>query len=160
MWGTFLSKYKHFSCQSICLLLLLEVCKNHYWKENNSVGGRKQGRDTLFWIHLREAWLNVFILLLVSMSSSTFIFSTGIKLFIRHPVYFSVSWFYQSSSMASRRLPHGVFLKTDSYVFINTWNTEFYIPLSLKQNKSRYTIWHWLELGCFCKWKQSTNKEI
>ena len=29
-------------------LLLLEVCKNHYRKENISVGGSKPGRDTLF----------------------------------------------------------------------------------------------------------------
>ena len=76
--GTFLSNYKHFSCQSSCLLLLLEVCKNHYRKENISVGGSKQGRDTLFWIHLRETWLNVFILLYVSMSFSTFIFSSSL----------------------------------------------------------------------------------
>ena len=39
-------------------------------------------------------------------------------------------------------------------------NTEFYIQLLLRQNKSRYKIWHSLELGCSCKQKQSTNKEI
>ena len=44
-------------------LLLLEVCKNHYRKENISVDGSKQGRDTLFWINLKETWLNVSILL-------------------------------------------------------------------------------------------------
>ena len=54
MWGTFLSNYKYFSCQSNCLLLLLEVCKNHYRKENISVGGSKQRRDALLLIHLRE----------------------------------------------------------------------------------------------------------
>ena len=86
MWGTFLSNYKHFNCQSSCLLLLLEVCKNHYRKENIGVDGSKQGRYTLFWINLKETWLNLFILLWVTMSFSTFIFSTGIKLFIRHPV--------------------------------------------------------------------------
>ena len=47
MRGTFLSNYKYFSCQSSRLLLLL-VRKNHYRKENISVGGSKQGRDTLF----------------------------------------------------------------------------------------------------------------
>ena len=33
--------------------------------------------------------------------------------------------------MALCSFPHDIFLKEDSYVFINTWNTEFYIPLSL-----------------------------
>ena len=63
MWGTFLLNYKYFSCQSICLLLLLEVCKNHDRKENISVGGSEQQRDALFWIHLRETWLELFRLL-------------------------------------------------------------------------------------------------
>ena len=40
----------------------------------------------LFLINLRETWQNVLMLLYVSMSFSTFIFSTGIKLFIWHPV--------------------------------------------------------------------------
>ena len=35
--------------------------KNNYRKENISVDGSKQGRDTRFWIHLKETWLNVFI---------------------------------------------------------------------------------------------------
>ena len=39
---------KYFSCQSSCLLLLLEVYKNHYKKESISVGGSEQRRDTLF----------------------------------------------------------------------------------------------------------------
>ena len=60
---TFLSNDKYFSCQSICLLLLSEVCKNHYRKENFSVGGSKQPRDAPFLIHLRETWLGLFRLL-------------------------------------------------------------------------------------------------
>ena len=86
MWGTFLSNHKYFICQSSCLSILLEVCKNHYGKENVSIGGSEQRRDALFWIHLRETWLNLFRLLSISLSFSTFIFSIGIKLFIRHPV--------------------------------------------------------------------------
>ena len=39
MWGTFLSNYKYFNCQSSYLLLLLEACKKYYRKENISVGG-------------------------------------------------------------------------------------------------------------------------
>ena len=86
MWGTFLSNYKHFNCQSSCLLLLSEVRKNHYRKENISVGSSEQRRGALFWIHLRETSLNVFILLKVSTRFSKFIFLTGIKLFIWHPL--------------------------------------------------------------------------
>ena len=86
MWGTFLSNYKYFSCQSSCLLLLLEVCKNHYKKENISVGSGEQRREAFFWIHLKETCLNIFILLLVALNFSTFIFSVGIKLFIQYPV--------------------------------------------------------------------------
>ena len=86
MWGTLLSNYKYFSSQSSCLLLLLEVCKDHYRKENISVFHSEQLRDALFWTHLRETWLNEFISLQVSLSFSIFIFSTGIKLFIQHPV--------------------------------------------------------------------------
>ena len=64
MWGTFLSNYKQFSCQSSCLLLLLEVCKNHYRKENNSVGGCKQGRNTLFLNSFkRDLTIRIFITL-------------------------------------------------------------------------------------------------
>ena len=49
---------------------------------------RQQARQRYFFefIYLRETWLNVFILVQVSMSFSTFIFSTSMKLFIRHPV--------------------------------------------------------------------------
>ena len=57
MWGTFQSNSKYFSCQSSCVLLLLEVCKNDYRKEKISVGGSDQRRDALFKINLRETWL-------------------------------------------------------------------------------------------------------
>ena len=63
MWGTFLPDYKYFSCHLSCLLLLLEICKNHYRKENISVGGRKQQRDALFKIYLRETWQELLRLL-------------------------------------------------------------------------------------------------
>ena len=103
MWGTFLSNYKYFSCQSSCLLLLLEVCKNHYRKENLSIGGIEQRRDAIFWIHLRETRLKVFILLQVYLSFPTFIFSTNIKLFICHPVVLfgirAVQWLCAASPM-------------------------------------------------------------
>ena len=42
--------------------------------------------------------------------------------------------------MALCSFPGDVSFKRDSYVFIDTWNTEFYIPSSPKQNKSRYDI--------------------
>ena len=68
------------------LFCYLKVCKNYYKKENISAGGREQRRDALFWIHLKGVWLNIFGLLLVALSFLTFIFSIGIKLFIRYPV--------------------------------------------------------------------------
>ena len=37
VWGAFLSNYKYFSCESSCLLLLLEVCKNHYKNQKSSL---------------------------------------------------------------------------------------------------------------------------
>ena len=49
------------------------------------------------------------------------------------------SWYkalYSASRSTFRHLDF--ILKTDSYIFINTWNTEFYIPLLLRQSKSRY----------------------
>ena len=49
-----LSNYKYFSCQSSCLWLLLEICKNDYRKENISVGSNEQQIDALFKINLRE----------------------------------------------------------------------------------------------------------
>ena len=57
VWGTFLSNYKYFSCQSSCLLSFLEVCKNPDRKEDISIGGSEQQRNARFWIHLRETWL-------------------------------------------------------------------------------------------------------
>ena len=54
---------------------------------------------------------------------------------------------------------HSTFLKAGSCVFINTWKTEYYAPLSLEQNKPRLKIWHWLELGCSNELKHSTNKK-
>ena len=112
--------YQIINTSAVNLLLLLEVCETHYRKKNISVGGSEQRRDTLFSIHSRETWINLFILLEVALSSSTFIFSIGIKLFIRLQWYFSASGFYQSNSMALCSFPHGVFINTDSYVFINT----------------------------------------
>ena len=94
------------------------------------------------------------------LSFSTFAFLTGIKLFIWHPEVFFNILILQSSLMALCGFTHGVFVKTDSYVFINMWNTEFYITLLLRQDEWRYKIWHRLELSWFCKWKLSTNKEI
>ena len=44
-----------------CLLVLLEVFKNHYRKEKISVEGIKQLRDPLFKIHLRETWLTYLV---------------------------------------------------------------------------------------------------
>ena len=85
MWATFLLNYKYFSYQSSCLLSLLEVCKNHYEKENSGASS-KQYREALFWIYLKETWLNIFVLFLVDLNFSIFIFSIAIKLFIWHPV--------------------------------------------------------------------------
>ena len=57
------------------------------WKMRNCYAeGVTRRRDALFWIHLRQTWLNSFGLNLATLSFSTFIFSIGIKLFIRHPV--------------------------------------------------------------------------
>ena len=50
--------------------------------------------------------------------------------------------FIRAIQMISSSFQQKAFLKASSYDFINTWNTEFYIPLSLGQNKSRYKIWH------------------
>ena len=61
-------------------------CKNYYKKVNISVDCSDHRRDALFWIHLRQTWLNLFGLILAAVSFSTLIFSTGIKLFIQHPV--------------------------------------------------------------------------
>ena len=102
------------------LLLLLEVWKNHYKKENTGVGGSKQRRDTFFWIRLRETFLTLFGLLLVAMSFSIFIFSIGIKLFIGHPVVLFGILILLEELSDFVQLPPWYILKTDSYVFINT----------------------------------------
>ena len=39
---------RYFSSQSSCLLLSLEVCKDHYKQENIAVDGNEQLRDALF----------------------------------------------------------------------------------------------------------------
>ena len=161
MWGAFVSNYKYFSCQSNCLLLLSEVCKNHYKEENISVGGSKQHRDALFWIHLKQTWLNLFGLILTALSFSTFIFSTGMKVFIRHPVLLFGILILLEQVDDFLQLPPLCILK-DRQLCLHKylWNTKFYIPLLLRQNKSRYKILHWLELGCSCMWKQLTNKKM
>ena len=81
---------------------------------------------------------NLFRLLQVSLSFSTFLFSTGIKLFIRHlAVLFG-------TLMLSERfdnfvpLPPWCILKDRQ----NKWSTEFYIPLSLGQGGSGYRTSH------------------
>ena len=89
------------------------------------------------------------------MSFSTFIFLTGIKLFIRHLVVLFGFLILSQQFDGFVQLHPWCILKDNT-----EWNNEFYIPLLLRQNKSRYKIWHWLELGWFCKWKQSSNKEI
>ena len=85
MWRTFPWNYKYFSCQSSCLLLLLEVCKNHYKKENISVCGNEQRRDFLNSFK-RDLAKHILINFGSSVCFSTFLFSIGIKLFIRYPV--------------------------------------------------------------------------
>ena len=54
--------------QAVIVLLILfcyykKFAKFHYRKEKISVAGSEQRRDALFWIHLKETWLNVFTLL-------------------------------------------------------------------------------------------------
>ena len=39
---------RYFSSQSSCLLLLLEVCKDHHKQENIAADGNEQLRDALF----------------------------------------------------------------------------------------------------------------
>ena len=96
----------------------------------------------------------------MSLSFSTFIFSTGIKLFIRHPVVlFGILILSEQFDGFVQLLPWCILkdrqLRLHKYV--KCW---FYVRLSLRQNESRYKIWHWLELGRFFKWKQWTNREI
>ena len=99
-------------------------------------------------IHLKQICFNIFGLTLAALNFSIFIFSTGIKFTIRHPVVLLGILILLEQVDDFVQLSLGVFLKTDSYVFINTWNTEFYIPLLLRQNEWRHKIWHWLKLGC------------
>ena len=83
MWGTFLSNYRYFSYQPSCLLLLLKVYKINYRKENISVGGNEQRRDTFFWISSIETWMKLFrlecfaLLYQVSLSFYGFYFIRG-----------------------------------------------------------------------------------
>ena len=53
MWETCLSDQKYFSCHSSSLLLVLEVSKIHYKKENITVGDNEQRGDALS-IHARH----------------------------------------------------------------------------------------------------------
>ena len=103
----------------------------------------------------------LFGLVLVNLNFSKFIFSSGIykDLFLECNSIFRHLDFISAFQMIPCSFRHSVFLKAGSYVSINTWNTEFYVSLLLRQNKSRYKIWHWLELGCSYDWKQPTNKK-
>ena len=53
-------------------------------KGNISADGSEQRRDALFWIYLRQTWLNLFGLILAALSSSSSIISIAITLFIYH----------------------------------------------------------------------------
>ena len=160
MCGTFLSNYKYFSCQASCLFFIIRCLQKHYIKENINVGCSEQRRDSLFWIDLRETWVNIFMLLLAALNFLTFIFSTGIKLFIRHSVVFFGNLILLKEFNDFVQLPPWCILKDRQLCRHRYLKYEFYISLLLRQNKSRYKIRHWLELGCSCKWKQSTSKEI
>ena len=64
----------------------------------------------------------------------------------------SIFWhlpFIRAIRMISYSFQLDIFVKADSYVFMNTSNVEFYSPLSFQQNKSRLKISHLVELGCF-----------
>ena len=55
----------------------------------------------------------------------------------------SIVWhpyFIKPTRMILCSFKHGAFVKAGRYVFINTWNTEFYTPLLPRQNKSRLKI--------------------
>ena len=98
---------KYFSCQSSCLLLLLEVCKNHYRKEN-SVSGSERWRDALFWINLRDLLARVIqITLDVSEFLSIHIFNWYKALYLASSSTFwhlgfirAVRWLCAASPMA------------------------------------------------------------
>ena len=100
-------------------------------------------------------------MILVNLNFSKFIFSISIykDLFSECNSIFRHLDFISAFQMIPCNFRHSVFLKAGSYVFINTWNTEFYVPLLLRQNKSRYKIWRWIELDCSYEWKQPTNKK-
>ena len=86
MWEELSYQIINTSAVNQAVIWLVEVCKNHYKKEKISVGGSEQCWEAFFKIHLKETWLNIFVLLLVALNFSTFAFSVGIKLFIQHPV--------------------------------------------------------------------------
>ena len=90
----------------------------------------------------------------MSLSFSSFIFLTGIKLLIWHLVVLFGILSEQFDGFV-QLLPWCILKDRQLclHKYVKYW---FYIRLSLRQNESRYKIWHWLQLGCFCKWKQST----
>ena len=104
------TNYKYFSYQSSSLLLLLEVSKNHYKKENASAGGSEQCRKMLF--------LNSFKTDLVKLICADLGKSEFLNIHI-------LSWYkalYLACSSISR---HVHFIRAlegnaGSYVFINT----------------------------------------
>ena len=75
----------------------LKLCKKHC-KIISVSGSEQRGNleDALFWIHLKQTWIILFVLILLNLSFSTFIFSIGIKFFIRHVVVlFSILILYE-----------------------------------------------------------------
>ena len=86
--------------------------------------------------------------------------------------YKALYWRYSSISrhlefirpirMTSCNFKHDGFLKPGGYVFINTWNTEIYVSLLLRQNKLRLKIWNWLKLDCsyLVNWNIRPIKEL
>ena len=91
---------------------------------------------------------------------SKFIFSTGIKLFIRPPVVlFGILILSEQFDGFVQPLPWCIVKNRQLCLrkYLKYW---FYIRLLLRKNELRYKIRHWLELGCFCKWKQPKIREI
>ena len=76
----------------------------------------------------------------VYMSFSIFIFSTGIKLFIRHPVVLFGILILSEQFDGFAQLHPRCILKDRQLSLHKYVSTEFYIALSLRQNKSRYQI--------------------
>ena len=160
MWGTFLLNYKNFSCQSCCFLLLLKGWKNHYRKENRHYCMLAVVNNAeMHFFEFTYLLYYIYFTLSITEFPKTYI-SICIKLFIRHPVLLFGILILSEQFDGLVQLPPWCTVKERDYVFINTSNTELYIPLLLRQNKSRCKIWHWLELGHSCQSKQSTNKEI